>query len=210
VKLDEKIVQLIEVKAVGLTLNDRHLKQAIDYAANQGIEWVVLTNAINWQLYHVIFGKPIDKRLVLDINITSVDPRKDDQLEMLYPLSKEGMMKGAPAALRDRQDATSRFLLAALLLYNEQVLNIVRRELRRVVDVNVSDDDILKVLQGEVIKRDAVEGPQSDEAAHRIKRGARKSLRTETPRPDVAAPATAPDAACTDPGTPFSPNAGPA
>jgi hypothetical protein len=51
---------LCEVKAIGTKLDERHVKQAIDYAANQGCEWVILTNAVDWQLYHVIFGKPID------------------------------------------------------------------------------------------------------------------------------------------------------
>ena len=33
VKLDEKLVQLVEVKAVGTALDDRHVKQAVDYAS---------------------------------------------------------------------------------------------------------------------------------------------------------------------------------
>src|SRR5215207_5098249 len=39
VKLQDKLVQLIEVKAVGSDLDDRHVKQAVDYASNQGVEW---------------------------------------------------------------------------------------------------------------------------------------------------------------------------
>lgn len=74
IKIDEKLVELVEVKAIGITLNDRHLKQAVDYAANQGIEWVVLTNAVVWRLYNVLFAKPIDKRLVAEIDITTCDP----------------------------------------------------------------------------------------------------------------------------------------
>src|ERR1051325_6970212 len=36
VKLDNKLRLLIEVKAIGSDLSDKHVKQAIDYAANQG------------------------------------------------------------------------------------------------------------------------------------------------------------------------------
>jgi hypothetical protein len=185
IKFDGKVQKLVEVKAVGLTLNDRHLKQVVDYAANQGIEWVILTNAVCWQLYHVIFAKPIDKRLVLDVDLTTVDPRKDDQLECLFPFTKEGVQKGAPAALRDRQDATSRFLIAGLLLYNDSVLNMLRRELRRVVDVNVTDEDILRVLQNEVVKRDAVEGPLAEAAAAKVKRAVNKVIVERKVRIDV-------------------------
>jgi predicted type IV restriction endonuclease len=170
VKLDDKVVELIEVKAIGIELNDRHVKQAVDYAANEGIEWVLLTNAIAWRLYHVIFAKPIDKKLVCEIDLTAIDCRKEEDVERLFLFTKEGFKKGAPEELRDRQDATSRFLVAALLVHNEAVANTIRRELRRVVDVNVSEDEILKVLMAEVIKRDALEGPCADGAAARVNR----------------------------------------
>src|ERR1051325_11375410 len=51
IKLEEKLVELIEVKAIGITLDDRHARQVVDYAANEGIEWVILTNGIIWKLY---------------------------------------------------------------------------------------------------------------------------------------------------------------
>ena len=59
VKIDDKLSMLIEVKAAGSELDDRHVKQAIDYAANAGLEWVALTNATVWRLYRDIFAKPI-------------------------------------------------------------------------------------------------------------------------------------------------------
>ncbi len=46
VKLDGKIHYLIEVKAAAVDLNDNHLRQAINYGANHGIEWGILTNAV--------------------------------------------------------------------------------------------------------------------------------------------------------------------
>jgi hypothetical protein len=42
IKIDAALQTLIEVKAVGLDLKDLHVKQAVDYAANQGVEWVLL------------------------------------------------------------------------------------------------------------------------------------------------------------------------
>jgi hypothetical protein len=178
VKIDDKFVQLIEVKAIGIELNDRHIKQAVDYAANQGIEWVILTNAVSWRLYHVIFAKPIDKHLVAEVEVTTLDCRKDDDLERLFLFTKEGFKKGAHEAVLNRQVATSRFLVAALLMHNDAVASTIRRELRRMVDVNVSEDEILKVLEGEVIKRDALEGPSAEEAAARVNKSEAKRLRT--------------------------------
>src|SRR5688572_24338271 len=68
IKLDGTLQMLIEVKAIGLDLKETYIRQAVDYAANQGIEWVILTNGANWQVYKVTFGKPIGHDLVLMIN----------------------------------------------------------------------------------------------------------------------------------------------
>ena len=177
VKLDEKLVQLIEVKSAGSTLEDRHVKQAVDYASNQGVEWVILTNGSIWRLYQVIFAKPIDKRLLAEIDLTTLDAKKEDSLERLWLLSKEGFLKGAHIELRDRQDATSRYILAALLTENDSIVGCIRRELRRVVDVLVDDVEIVKVLRDEVIKRDALEGPTAEAAARRVSRVEGKAMR---------------------------------
>ena len=50
VKLDGKLSTLIEVKAIGIDLKEQHVKQAVDYAANQGVDWVLLTRAIKIKL----------------------------------------------------------------------------------------------------------------------------------------------------------------
>lgn len=196
VRIDGKLVQLVEVKAIGIALDDRHVKQAIDYASNQGIEWVMLTNAITWRLYQVIFAKPIDKRLIVEIDLTTLDCRKEAQLESLYLFSKEGFTKGAHIELRDRQDASSRYMLAALLLNNDQVMSVIRRELRRVVDVLVDDEVIAKVLHDEVIKRDTLEGPAAEAALRRVTRKSDRPLRAA--KDDAAAAPTPMAAAAPD------------
>ncbi|MBC7783220.1 MAG: type I restriction enzyme HsdR N-terminal domain-containing protein [Burkholderiales bacterium] len=176
VRIDEKLVQLIEVKAIGISLEDRHVKQAVDYAANQGIEWVVLTNGIMWRLYHVLFAKPIDKQLICEIDLTAMDCRKEAQQELLYLFTKEGVTRGAQEEMRDRKDATSRYVLSALVLNNDAVLSTIRRELRRVVEVNVDEKDIATVLRDQVIKRDALEGPEAEAAMKRVARRSERAI----------------------------------
>jgi hypothetical protein len=41
----KKIRFLVEVKSVSVALNDNHIKQAVDYGSNAGVNWVILTNA---------------------------------------------------------------------------------------------------------------------------------------------------------------------
>jgi predicted type IV restriction endonuclease len=190
VKIEDKIVMLMEVKAIGISLEDRHVKQAIDYAANQGIEWVVLTNGIVWRLYHVLFTKPIDKQLIGEMDLLTIDCKDDAQQEILFLFTKEGYKRGAQAEMRDRKDATSRYVLSALILNNESVLNAIRRELRRVVEVNVDEDEIAKVLREQVIKRDALEGPEADEAVRRVQRRSERSIVKQRPGSE-GAPAVA-------------------
>jgi hypothetical protein len=64
IKLEGKLRLLIEVKAIGIQLAEKHTKQAVDYATNQGLDWVALTNGIRWMLYRIHFKKPIEAKLV--------------------------------------------------------------------------------------------------------------------------------------------------
>ena len=57
-KIDGKVNLLIEVKAIGIELKEQHIKQAVDYASNEGIDWVILTNGLMWMIYRVQFVKP--------------------------------------------------------------------------------------------------------------------------------------------------------
>lgn len=176
IKIDDKLAKLVEVKAIGISLEDRHVKQAVDYAANEGVEWVVLTNGIVWRLYHVIFNKPIDKQLIGEMDLMTIDCRDEAQQEVLFLFTKEGFKRGAQVEMRDRKDATSRYVLSALILNNDSVLNAIRRELRRVVEVNVDEQDIANVLRDQVIKRDALEGPEAEEAVRRVNRRSERSI----------------------------------
>ena len=170
VKIDGKLSLLIEVKAIGLDLKESHVKQAIDYASNQGLEWVILTNGVQWSLYHVLFKKPIDKQEICTINLLEINARNESELEKLYIFTREGVAKNATSEYRDRKDATSRFMLAAILLNSDSVMSTIRKEVRRVSELLVEEDVIVKMLQEQVIKREALEGDQADAAVRRFNR----------------------------------------
>lgn len=182
VEVDGKVWALIEVKSAGTTLDDRHVKQAIDYASNKGVEWCMLTNGCEWRLYHVVFAKPIDKQLIAQVDLLTVNFRSEEHLLKLYAFSKEGFAKGAHIEARDRINATSKHLVAALLLHNEDVCTIIRRELRKLVDVKVEPEDLLPVLESQVIKRDCLDGPEAQAALSKVTRG-RRGRSKETPAP---------------------------
>lgn len=176
-KLEGTLQALIEVKAIGLELKDQHVKQAVDYAANQGVDWVVLTNGIHWRVYNVIFGKPIDQELVIDIDMCSLSPKSKADLEVLYLFCKEGWVKSVLGDYQLQKQALSRFFLGALVL-SDSVLEVIRRELRRVSpDVRIEIEQIKDVLASEVLKREVIDGDKAIEARKKIARAANKSLR---------------------------------
>jgi predicted type IV restriction endonuclease len=192
VKFGTKLAFLIEVKAIGISLKDSHIKQAIDYAANQGCEWVILTNGIEWHLYHVLFRKPIDKEEIAHFNLLEVSTRSEADLDKLYLVTREGFTKNALAEYRDRKEATSRFMLAAILLSSESVKSAIRREIRRVSEILVDEASIDKMLREEVLKRETIEGEAAVSAARRVAKSADKSILkagAKAEEPQVAAPA---------------------
>ncbi len=182
IKIDGAIQTLIEVKAIGMDLKETHVKQAVDYAANQGVEWVLLTNGISWRVYHVTFAKPIDQELVVDIDFLALNPKVRSDTDMLYLWCKEGWVRSVLGEYQAQKQALSRFFLGAMLL-TDPILEVVRRELRRVSpEVRIEIEHIKTVLINEVIKRDVTEGDKAEEARRKIGRAANKSLRTTAPK----------------------------
>lgn len=179
INLDGKLKTLLEVKAIGSSLNDRHIKQTIDYAANQGVDWVFLTNGIEWVLYHVLFQKPIEKEEITRVNLLEVNPRSESDADRLFLLTKEGFAKDALKEFRDRKDATSHHMLAAIILNSDAILKCIRKEVRKLSDIAVDTSAIEKVLRDQVIKREAIEGAQAEEARRRFVRKQSKERRAK-------------------------------
>jgi hypothetical protein len=193
---------LIEAKAIYQELKDSFVKQAVDYAVNapEGIDWVLLTNGIYWRIYKVIFSKPVDHELVVEVNFLSLDHRKETDIETLFLFTKESWAKSALSEYYDQKQALSRFSIGAVLL-TDPVLTIVKRELKRLSpDVRIDTDQIRTVLEQEVLRREIVECDKADEARKRIARAASKALRNKAEKGSVdenisaekAAPATNP------------------
>lgn len=179
IKLDGRLALLIEVKAVGTELKDLHVKQAVDYAANQGCDWVALTNGICWRVYRVIFGKPIEHELVVDMHLLDLRPRVDADIEIAALLAKEGWQKERLGEYQSQRQALSRFMIGAVVM-SSPVVDMVRRQLRRISpDAKIDSDEIVKVLQDEVLKRDVVEGDKATAARKTVARAESRALKAK-------------------------------
>lgn len=185
IKINNKTKLLIEVKAVGIEVKDQFVKQAVDYAANLGVEWVVLTNGVRWIVYHMLFLKPIDKELVADISFLNLSAKNPNDLELLYMLTREGLMATALADYYEKQQAVNRYTVAAVI-QTEPIVSAIKRELRRLADgVIPSTEDIERILTSEVLKREVLEDEKAQEAKKKISRAIAKKKREQTKQPAV-------------------------
>ncbi len=176
VKQDGKLKFLIEVKAIGLTLRENHLRQAVNYGANQGIPWVVLTNGLRWEIYRIRFEQPVHHEEVCVFEFLDLSPRKSETHETLYLLSKEGIGQSAMEAFHEHVQVVNRFIVGALVA-SDPVLSVIRRELKRLApDCGVTTEELARILP-DVLKRDLLEGDVASEAKKRVARASLRKLR---------------------------------
>lgn len=191
IKVDKKFEYLIEVKAIGLDLKPAHLRQAIDYGANKGIQWIILTNGMVWQVYKIRFEQPINYDRVCSFNFADLAGKSEEDLERLFIVCKEGLVKDAREEFYEKILTVNRLILGALIL-SEDVVGVLRRELRKFSDgVLVAPEEITKVLMSEVLKRDVLEGEDAAKAQARVRRFYGKAAK----RPREAASGTSPETA---------------
>lgn len=158
---------LLEAKAAGLNLKEQHIKQAVDYGSNSGIEWVILTNSVQWMVYRIIFGKPVSAELVYDFDFTAVNPKKEAELELLYYLTKEAMSKAGKASLDEfhsHKQLLNKFIVAQTLL-SDPVLDAIRKTIKKITpDAKGTNEEIYRIINEEIIKRDVLDDERTTAA----------------------------------------------
>lgn len=176
IKLNGTVPLLLECKAAGIDLKDDHARQATNYAADSGIEWVVLTNGLDWKVYKIVFAKPIDKQLVYEFNFCELSPKKQSDLEMLYYLSIEAFAKSTHGALEDlheQKQVINRYMIGRIML-TAPVLDAARKTVRKLYPgVKVDNDELCTLLTNEVFKREIIEGDAADDARKKVQKAER-------------------------------------
>lgn len=170
VKIDGNIKYLIEVKAAAITLNNSHMQQALNYGANHGIEWVVLTNAIDWKLYRIKFAQPIDFEEVSAFNLTNLNIKSEDDLNKMFLLCREGISNDAMGLYHQHTQLVNKFMIAQIAI-SEPVVTVIRRELKKLFpEIKVEIEQISDILVNEVLKREVIEGEKVKETQLKIKK----------------------------------------
>jgi predicted type IV restriction endonuclease len=129
----------IEVKRCATKLTTKHLRQVEMYAVNEGVEWLILTNGSNWQVYHVTGGLPVVIDLAFDVSILG-DMSPAEKAGQLFYISLESFKRRQIDELwkAKRMSPT--------------VVDSIRKELRRTTGQNIASSEITRLLRETVIR----------------------------------------------------------
>lgn len=179
-KIDGEVEVLVEAKAAGLkALSDKNIEQAENYASRAGIEWVLLTNGIEWRLFHLTFaeGEGIAHDLAFSVNLLEqIEGDAEAIWERLVLLSKASMKKKALAEFWSQKKILSPASVVKTLL-SEPVLTVIRRELNREAPARFDVQEIFNAVRDTLSKEALAEA--GDLSVRRKKRKKRKIQRKD-------------------------------
>jgi hypothetical protein len=154
-KIDGAVRVLVEVKAAGQkSLAEKHIEQAENYASRAGIVWVLLTNGIEWQLFHLTFneGEGIVHELAFQANLLDDMEKDAEQLwQKLEILTRASVKKSALEDFWAQKKILSPASVVRVL-FHEDVLRLVRRALRKDADAMLEIDDVFRAVRDVISK----------------------------------------------------------
>jgi hypothetical protein len=179
IKIDNKLRFLIEIKAIGMEMKSDHIKQAVDYGSNQGIDWVILTNGIYWKIFKIIFGKPVSNELIYEFDFLNLNPKKPSDIDLLYYVSKESLGKSALEDYRLQKQTLSKFFIGQILV-TEPILESIRKTVKKISpDVKITIEEIKDVLVLDVIKREVFQDEKVDIAKKKINKAFKTTAKSQ-------------------------------
>lgn len=135
---------LVEVKALSLQLSDKHLRQAVNYGANEGIEWALLTNGKVFEFYKILFNKPIESRKIFSIDFSDSSNLKQ-QAELIQYLHRDSVLKKGLKLLWNKCEALDPLNIAGII-YSKDVLTAIKKIIRSKYGEKCEDDELIKSL----------------------------------------------------------------
>jgi hypothetical protein len=142
---------LVEVKALSLQLSEKHLRQTINYGANEGIEWAMLTNGKTFEFYKILFNKPIDQRKVFVVDLSDASKYKQ-AAEVLQYIHKEAVVKKGLKLLWNKCEALH-YLNVAGVIYSKPSIDLIKKLIKIKYGEKCGDDEIVKTLNRIVFEK---------------------------------------------------------
>jgi predicted type IV restriction endonuclease len=151
VQLKRKKHFVVEVKSIQLDLHDKHLRQSINYAANEGIDWILLMNGRQIELYRVNFGKPISCTLIYSIDLLDKESFKDCH-EQIWYLTKRAVERDELEEFWKRSNVLQPENLVKLI-YSEEIVKRLRNDLKTDTGIYFQLDDVAASLYDAITQK---------------------------------------------------------
>jgi predicted type IV restriction endonuclease len=187
-KIDNVTKLLVEAKAAGEKLRDRHVEQAERYASENNFRWVVLTNGVVWNLYHLTFDEGIEYEKAFSIDLSDGD-HFDLNAQRLALLHRQAIEKGEHETFWERTSALNPESVGRVL-FDEQVLSLIRRKIHQSQGILLDVEDLAAAIH-DLFSDDARERVGPPKIRHRQ----HKRQRAEDAATENKAAGTAPTAA---------------
>ncbi len=155
IRIDKELIAFVEVKRVATKLAAKHLRQVEMYAVNEGVEWMILTNGVEWRAYHLTGGLPVEIDLALDVNLLG-EATPTQKANQLFYLSRESLKRRQIDDLWKARRAQSPKSLAKVLA-SDAVTEAIRKELRRTTGQKVERVEIARLLKETVVRPECFE-----------------------------------------------------
>lgn len=154
---------LVRVSPIGMAPDDRYLLATAQYAQMNGVDWIIMTNGIAWQVHHVedVGANAPDTPLVLAFDLLQMQPGREAHLVTIHLLTREGHEKAGLSHFKLRLEMTNRHYLGAMVL-SDAVVASVRRELQKLnPDLRVTPAELRENLAKGVLRPDIVQSNET-------------------------------------------------
>jgi len=150
-KVNRKVVLHLEAKQLGDPLDDvKSITQVVGYAANDGIEWCVLTNGVRYKVYKASEKASAPNKLLFEV---SIDPNDSSGISVeelarqFSRVSREFMEKGLLDQLGREIFATSKVRKVLDRLFTETPASFIRLVRKEMSDSLVTPSQIEQALR---------------------------------------------------------------
>ncbi len=153
IRIDKQLVAFLESKRATTKLATKHLHQVQLYAVNEGVAWIILTNGVEWRVYHITGGLPVVVDPVFVVDLLGPDT-VNKKADLVFYISREALKRRLIDELWRQKAATSPKALVAALL-SEKLLKELRLEIKR-NGHNADESELARLLKETVIRPEAL------------------------------------------------------
>jgi hypothetical protein len=152
-KINEKVVLLIEAKSLDDSLTDmKAVTQVVGYAANEGIDWCILTNGAKYKVYCTRQKGAAPDKLLFDVSLdlTKNNGKSNQEVaDCLLRFSKDSVANGVLEKLGEEIFTKSKISKALDNMFQNPPKTIIRELRNAIGDDSIKSSQVQKII-GEI------------------------------------------------------------